>query len=123
MAAQPDSLAADSVDITHCDTTVLQGGTRTHSPASGLWHIHSPLVRAHTSVPPPPAMLLSARSTTVADHHVAFYHATIGSPALSTWYAAIVDVGFLTTAWPALTSAQVRRQPSTLFCSHDPRPP
>lgn len=40
---------------------------------------------------------------------IAFYHAALFSPALSTWCKAI-DSGFLTT-WPQLTSAQVRKHP------------
>jgi hypothetical protein len=95
---------ADSVDITHCDSTVLHG---TRTPATGLWHVNSPSVCVQPVVPPP-AMLLSAHATSVAAH-VAFYHAAMCSPSLSTWCAAI-DAGFLTT-WPALTSAQVRRHP------------
>ena len=51
--------------------------------------------------PPPPSPAAS-----LVRYPVAFYHATMGSPPLSTWCAAIDD-GFLIT-WPDLTSAQVR---------------
>ena len=47
-------------------------------------------------------------SATIADR-IEFYHASMGSPALSTWCDAI-DAGRLTT-FPELTSAQVRRYP------------
>jgi hypothetical protein len=40
---------------------------------------------------------------------IAFYHASMFSPALSTWCTAI-DAGHF-TSWPELTSAQVRRYP------------
>jgi hypothetical protein len=57
-----------------------------------------------------PAALLSAHAisppTSIADK-VAFYHAALFSPALSTWCDTL-DAGYLTT-WPSPTSAQVRR--------------
>jgi hypothetical protein len=40
---------------------------------------------------------------------IAFYHASLLSPALSTWCTAI-DAGHF-TSWPELTSAQVRQYP------------
>ena len=42
-------------------------------------------------------------------HRIAFMHASMFSPSLSTWCKAI-DSGRMTT-WPDLTSAQVRRHP------------
>jgi hypothetical protein len=94
--------SAGTVDINHHGHTVLQG---TRTPATGLWQVAqdqpSQPQQAHS-------VQLSASNKSVADR-VAFYHAAMFSPAITTWCQAL-DAGFLTT-WPDLTSAQVRRHP------------
>jgi hypothetical protein len=47
---------------------------------------------------------------------VSFYHASLFSPALSTWCAAI-DAGHFTT-WPGLTSITVRKYPPQSMAMH-----
>jgi hypothetical protein len=94
--------------VTHNGETILQGhrtGPLSHwqviiTSIQPLNHPTSPLPAASLSVPAisPPTLL--------ADQ-VAFYHAALFSPVLSTWCDAL-DAGHLTT-WPSLTSAQVRR--------------
>jgi hypothetical protein len=77
---------------------VMQGN---RDPENGLW-----------SIPVPTSPTLQANNVTstvtksLADR-IAFYHATIFSPTISTWCRAI-DAGHLTT-WPELTSKQVRQ--------------
>ena len=98
------NFTATTVTLQHDGHTVLQGS---RAPPSGLWIIPTPAARALDPVVPP-TMLLSSHQNSVADR-VAFYHAAMFSPPISTWCAAI-DAGFLTT-WPDLTSSQVRRHP------------
>jgi hypothetical protein len=98
------NFTATTVTLQHDGQTVLQGS---RAPPSGLWIIPTPAARALDPVVPP-TMLLSSHQNSVADR-VAFYHAAMFSPPISTWCAAI-DAGFLTT-WPDLTSSQVRRHP------------
>ena len=92
---------ATTVTITHHNEIILQG---IRSPISRLWTLDLP------SAPPASTNQLDsanamAHNSNIADR-VAFYHAAMFSPALSTWCDTI-DAGHLTT-WPALTSAQVR---------------
>jgi hypothetical protein len=97
---------AKAVLVTRDGTTILQG---TRSGPYGQWHVTLPT----TSSPPqemPPCPV--AQAITPAPGHllsdrIAFYHAALFSPVLSTWCDAI-DAGHFTT-WPALTSAQVRK--------------
>jgi hypothetical protein len=60
-------------------------------------------------------MPITASGSTIAKR-VAFYHAALFSPALSTWCAAI-DAGLLAT-WPALTLVQVQRHLQTPPATH-----
>ena len=98
------TFSADSVSVDLHGRAVLHGH---RTPATGLWHVSAPTPPA-TSPLRPPAQLLSATHSSIAQR-VAFYHAAMFSPTLSTWCAAL-DAGFLTT-WPDLTAAQVRRHP------------
>ncbi|KAI2490331.1 hypothetical protein MHU86_24250 [Fragilaria crotonensis] len=101
-----------SVDITLDGATILTG---TRSPTTNLWTIdlsaHQPPARpiflSHHQ-PSHSINALLANDATIA-RRVAFYHAALFSPSLSTWCSAL-DAGHLTT-WPDLTSAQVRRHP------------
>lgn len=95
---------ATTVTIQHDGSTVLHGD---RTSPSGLWIVPAPA--ACPRPPAPLAMHLSATHRNSVADRVAFYHAAMGSPPISTWCAAI-DAGFLTT-WPDLTSAQVRRHP------------
>jgi hypothetical protein len=70
-------------------------------PVNGLWSV---------PVPASPPLLINNVTTTVTQSvadRIAFYHATMFSPTISTWCRAI-DAGHLTT-WPELTSKQVRQ--------------
>ena len=101
-----------TVDITLDGATILTG---TRSPTTNLWTIDlsqlrppaTPIFLSHHQ-PQHRINALLATDATIA-RRVAFYHAALFSPSLSTWCTAI-DAGHLTT-WPDLTSAQVRRHP------------
>jgi hypothetical protein len=106
------TFTSDSVRIELNNTVVLRGG---RSPYTRLWTLDSPVT------PNPPATELHAplhdknfanhlgdHSGTLADR-IAFVHASLFSPQLSTWCKAI-DEGRLTT-FPDITSAQVKRHP------------
>jgi hypothetical protein len=96
------------IHIHHKGKLVLQG---TRSPVTRLWHLHLPAFSAPSNTPPlsttpshcANAILPSGDLTS----RIAFYHAALFSPTVSTWCKAI-DSGFLTT-WPELTSTQVRK--------------
>eukprot|EP00978_Attheya_sp_CCMP212_P035929 scaffold159185_cov28-Attheya_sp.AAC.1 len=66
---------------------------------NGLWSIPTPPIHQINNV-------TTSVTRTIADR-IAFYHATMFSPTISTWCRAI-DAGHLTT-WPELTSKQVRQ--------------
>ena len=108
------TFTATTVTVTH-HGVIIATGARSHT-TNGLWRIHLPapdqpldLHPATTSPHPTGATANSViRHDTVAER-IAFYHACMFSPALSTWCAAI-DAGRLTT-WPDLTFAQVRQHP------------
>ncbi|ACI65279.1 predicted protein [Phaeodactylum tricornutum CCAP 1055/1] len=106
------TFTSDTVRIALNNTVVLRGG---RSPYTRLWTLDSPVT------PNPPATELHApvhdknfanhlgdHSGTLADR-IAFVHASLFSPQLSTWCKAI-DKGRLTT-FPDITSAQVKRHP------------
>jgi hypothetical protein len=106
------TFTSDTVRIELNNTVVLRGG---RSPCTRLWTLDSPVM------PNPPATELHApfndknfanhlgeHSGTLADR-IAFVHASLFSPQLSTWCKAI-DEGRLTT-FPDITSAQVKRHP------------
>jgi hypothetical protein len=105
----------DTVDISLDGATILTGA---RSPTTNLWTID---LAQLPSSPPTPIFLshhqpqhqvnaLLATDATIA-RRVAFYHATLFSPSLSTWTAALTRGHF--TTWPDLTAAQVRRHPPT----------
>ena len=79
-----------------CDTT------------NGLWQINLPVSSSSSLaiINSIACSTVTPVTKTVADQ-VAFYHATMFSPAISTWCKAI-NAGHLTT-WPVLTSAQVHK--------------
>jgi hypothetical protein len=87
---------------------VLQGA---RLPVTRLWYLHLPASSAPSNTP----LLLTAPSHCAnailpsgnLASCIAFYHAALFSPPVSTWCKAI-DAGFLTT-WPELTSTQVRK--------------
>ena len=101
-----------TVDITLDGATILTG---TRSPTTNLWTVdlsrlrpqESPIFLSHHQ-PPHRINALLASDATIA-RRVAFYHAALFSPSISTWCAAL-DRGHLTT-WPDLTAKQVRRHP------------
>jgi hypothetical protein len=90
------------VDVYLVDTLLLTGH---RSPRNGLWTIDLP-----TTLEPSINSVATPITRTIADR-IAFYHASLFSPALSTWCRTI-DAGHLTT-WPELTSKQVRAYPPT----------
>jgi hypothetical protein len=93
------TFSATRLDI-HRDNILLLSGTR--APSTGLWHLNlTPQQRpatAHALIP----------NTSVADR-IAFVHASLFSPSLSTWCTAI-DAGRLPT-FPDITAKQVRKYP------------
>ena len=91
--------------------------TATRSSITRLWNLDAPRT---VSAPPlsvadkpentnPPSTANAVINNPNLAERIAFYHASLFSPALSTWCTAI-DAGHL-TSWPELTSAQVRRYP------------
>jgi hypothetical protein len=85
-----------NVTIHHGLDLVLKG---VRCPNNGLWSIPTPPINQINNV-------TTSVTRTIADR-IAFYHATMFSPTISTWCRAI-DAGHLTT-WPELTSKQVRQ--------------
>jgi hypothetical protein len=116
MAVSPPCFTADPVTIDLDGATILRS---LHAANNGLWHLHLSLPTSNgTSQHKPPTKRHHRQrrttntianpivpQTTIADR-VAFYHATVFWPSLSTWCKAIDDN--LLSTWPALTSAQVR---------------
>jgi hypothetical protein len=105
---------ASTVTVKYKDCIVLTG---TRLSITRLWNLNVP----RTASAPPLSVadtpeIASTTSTANAvinnpnlAERIAFYHASMFSPALSTWCAAI-DAGHF-TSWPELTSVQVRRYP------------
>jgi hypothetical protein len=86
---------ATTVTVRHRDQIILQGK---RSPITKLWSLDLP------TAPATPAMNALVQNLNLADR-IAFFHAAMFSPTLSTW-CSVIDTGHLTT-WPELTSAQV----------------
>ena len=108
------TFTADAVASTLHGTPILRGK---RSATTGLWQLHLPPatppgnILAHSTTNDTPnthAANSVIPQQTIADR-IAFYHATMFSPSLSTWCKAI-DANLLST-WPDLTSAQVRKHP------------
>ena len=103
----------DSVTVTLHDQLLFRGY---RSPTTSLWTLDlAPPSLSSCSTPSTTSpsflqanALLPTSNATIANR-VAFFHAALFSPALSTWCRAI-DAGHFAT-WPALTSTQVRRFP------------
>eukprot|EP00978_Attheya_sp_CCMP212_P006284 scaffold14236_cov54-Attheya_sp.AAC.6 len=85
-----------NVLIQHENALILKGDRQ---PLNGLWDI--PIA------PLPVANNVTSSVTSTIAKWIAFYHATIFSPTISTWCRAI-DAGHFTT-WPELTSKQVHQ--------------
>jgi hypothetical protein len=104
------TFAARRVTITLRGTPILSG-IRDHS-THGLWTINLTLEASNAPLtdqvnrPRPSAHLALSGRCTVAER-VAFYHAAMFSPVISTWCAAL-EAGHCTT-WPGLTAKQVRQ--------------
>jgi hypothetical protein len=94
---------ATTITIRLHNQTILTG---TRSPITRLWTLDLPTKSEH---PNHEHYLNTITNNPNLRERIAFYHATMFSPAISTWCNAI-DAGHMTT-WPALTSAQVRRYP------------
>jgi hypothetical protein len=112
----------NAVTTTLHDLVVLTG-TRS-SATGGLWTL-DPLPTSNHPLPPdiPSTINGSVNAmfhTTLAHNNiaaqVAFYHASLFSPTLSTWCANIVAGHF--TTWPGLTSAAVRKYPPHSMAMH-----
>jgi len=105
---------ASTVTVKYKDCIVLTG---TRSSITRLWNLDAP--RTASAPPSSGADTPKVASTTSTANavinnpnlaeRIAFYHASMFSPALSTWFTAI-DAGHF-TSWPELTSAQARRYP------------
>jgi hypothetical protein len=104
------------VKILHQGKTILSGPRSTHN---GLWTIDLPSKTNPTSIPTtaplsttipttsPTCNAVTSTVTKTVAERVAFYHASMFSPTISTWCSRAIDAGHLTT-WPELTSKQVR---------------
>jgi len=105
---------ARTVTIKNKDCIVLTG---TRLSITKLWNLEVPhIVSAPPSSNADTPEIASTTSTANAvinnpnlAERIAFYRASMFSPALSTWCTTI-DAGHF-TSWPELTSAQVRRYP------------
>jgi hypothetical protein len=117
------TFTSKAVTITRNGAPIIQG---TRSATTKLWSID--ISKTHQSEPTiVPTAIANAQSQNIPQHpptsfantvsptstiadRIAFYHASMFSPALSTWCAAI-DAGRTTTFPGELTSALVRRHP------------
>jgi hypothetical protein len=98
------------VKIKHNKTLIMEG---TRSATTKLWQLQLP------STESPSMATYSCNAMGQLPHlseRIAFYHAALFSPSLSTWCDAI-DNGHL-TSWPELTSAQVRKHPPQSMAMH-----
>lgn len=91
---------ASNVTITYQDRIVLTG---TSTPATRLWHLHPPQLN------PKMEQAYGAIGSATPAEIVAFTHAALFSPALSTLEHALTK-GFLIN-FPGMTLAQVRKHP------------
>ena len=114
------TFTSDTVEITLDQHTILSG---TRAASTGLWNLHLPTPppsdtdnnanfprHDNDNQPTTHAANSVISQQTLADR-IAFYHAALFSPSLSTWCTAI-DNNHLAT-WPELTSAQIRKHPPT----------
>ena len=99
---------ATTVTVSHNDTIVLTGH---RTPATRLWHLTlpTPLPAPAPSPTPAPASAHAAIGSATPAELVAFAHAALFSPALSTLKRAL-DKGFLTN-FPGLTPTLLRKHP------------
>jgi hypothetical protein len=110
----------DAASMTvHFNDRVLLTGART--PSTGLWHLSlsfTPATALPAQSPAPPPSSYSAVTSATPAELVAFAHATLFSPALSTLRVALAR-GYL-THFPGLTN----QTPATLLCNGQgpPRP-
>jgi hypothetical protein len=99
---------ANTVTIKHKGETMLTG-KRSHNTIGKLWILDPYTPKLEQIIEPVTEYINAALNKDTVANRIAFYHASMLSPVLSTWCDAI-DAGRFTT-WPALTSAQVRRHP------------
>jgi hypothetical protein len=78
------------------------------SPISRLWTLDLPGHPAKKRLPIPSLNALIHNPNIAA--RIAFYHAAMFSPSLSTWCSATEDAGHM-SSWPSITSKQVRQNP------------
>jgi hypothetical protein len=104
----------DCVTITLNDIVLLTGTRST--PTGGLWTLDpiAPTVTLAVEPSSPITGSVNAMFHTTLAHDtiancIAFYHASLFSPSLSTWCQAI-DAGYFTT-WPGITSSAVHKYP------------
>jgi len=83
-----------------------------------LWHLplHMTDTQPTHSSMPLINSCVSLHSAATMEQRVAYYHACLGSPPISTWCTAI-DAGHLTT-FPTLTSKQVRKYAPQSMATH-----
>ena len=104
---------ASTVTISDGDGTVILSGHR--CPRTSLWLIDisgapPTLPSTHKTAEPPTANAVITEAKGTQERVVAYYHACMGAPALSTFTKAIDKLGL---ALPGLTSDMVRRFPPT----------
>jgi hypothetical protein len=111
----------NGVTITR-DDLVLLTGTRSDA-TNGLWTLDplrpstTPLASSSTPITGSVnAMFHTTLAHDTMTNRIAFYHASLFSPSLSTWCQAIDDGHFPT--WPGLTSSAVRKHPPQSIPMH-----
>jgi hypothetical protein len=105
MAASPPS-PPTAFAITLHETQILRGS---RSATTGIWQLHLPPAHSNTNNTPATHTANSVIPQQTLADRIAFYHATLFSPSLSTWCKAI-DANLLATG-PNLTSTQVCKHP------------
>jgi hypothetical protein len=102
------TFTSDAVTITLDKKVILRGD---RSAPNRLWTLHAPSSTPPTEPLPSPIFPVAnnvEHSSLLADR-IAFLHASLFSPQLSTWCKAINE-GRLTT-FPQISSAQIKRHP------------
>jgi hypothetical protein len=108
---------ATIMQVSDMHQTVLLTGQRSHD--TGLWHVPMPTPIphvAHHTVGPRYHMAARALGTPATAEQVAYAHATLFSPALSTLEKALAR-GFLTN-FPGLTLDHLRKHPPRSIAMH-----
>jgi hypothetical protein len=106
---------ANTVTINHNGKTMVTG-KRSHDTIGKLWILDPYTQKLEPDKEQVTGFINAALNQCTVANRIAFYHASMFSPVISTWCDAI-DAGRFTT-WPGLTSAQVRRHPPQSISMH-----